>query len=88
MRNTPVRVVLVLLALAAVGGAGFYVYTLEQRAGGDAGRRTRVLEDALRLQATLADVRAAHAGYLADRSGRGGLDRESHRSCVSRLTPS
>jgi CHASE3 domain sensor protein len=65
MKNSIVRLVLVLLALAAAGGAGYYVFALEQRAAALRDAERAFTEDVLRLQATLADVRAAQAGYLA-----------------------
>jgi hypothetical protein len=65
MRNPIVRLVLALLALAAAGGAGYYVFTLEQRAAALRNAERSFGEDVLRLQATLADLRAAEAGYLA-----------------------
>lgn len=65
MKNRIARFVVVLVALAATGGAGYYAFALEQRAAAirDAGRTFS--EDALRLQATLADLRASQAAYLA-----------------------
>jgi hypothetical protein len=65
MKNIYVRLVLVLLAIAAAGGAGYYAFSLEQRAGALLGAERAFTEDVLRLQATLADLRASQAGYLA-----------------------
>lgn len=65
MKRHILRPVLVLLALAAVGGAGYYVFTLEQRASALRDAERAFNEDAVRLHATLAELRAAQAGYLA-----------------------
>lgn len=65
MKNRTLRLALVLLALAATGGAGFYVFGLEQRAAALREADRVFTEDVLRLQATLADLRASQAGYLA-----------------------
>jgi hypothetical protein len=65
MKNPIVRLVLVLLALASAGGAGYDVYTLEQRTAALRSAERAFTEDAVRLHATLADIRAAEAGYLA-----------------------
>jgi hypothetical protein len=65
MKNPIVRLVLGLLAVAASCGAGYYVLALEQRAAALRNAERGFIEDVLRLQATLADLRAAQAGYLA-----------------------
>jgi hypothetical protein len=65
MNNRIARLVVVLLALAAAGGAGYYAFTLEQRAASRAASDLAFAEGAVRLQATLADLRASQAAYLA-----------------------
>lgn len=65
MKKPLVRLVLVLLALAGVGGATYYAFLLEQRSASVREADRAFTEDVVRLQATLADLRAAQAGYLA-----------------------
>ncbi len=65
MKNPILRLVLALLAVAATGGAGYFVFMLEQRAATARTAERAFAEDVLRLQATLAELRAAQAGYLA-----------------------
>lgn len=65
MKNTIFRLVLVLVAIAAVGGAAYHVFTLDQRSAALREADRAFAEGALRLQATLADLHAAQAGYLA-----------------------
>jgi CHASE3 domain sensor protein len=65
MKNPILRLVLALLAVAACCGAGYYVFFVEQRAAAVRNADRGFTEDVLRLQATLADLRAAQAGYLA-----------------------
>ena len=65
MKNSIARLVLALLAVAACGGAGYFVFLLEQRQAALRSAERGFTEDVLRLQATLADLRAAQAGYFA-----------------------
>lgn len=65
MKNRTVRLVLVLLALAAVAGAGYFVFVLERRSAAARDAQRQLTEAVIRLQATIAELRAAQAGYLA-----------------------
>ena len=65
MKKPPVRLALVLLAIAAVAGAGYFAFGREQRAASLRSVDRLFAEEASRLQATLWELRAAQAGYLA-----------------------
>jgi hypothetical protein len=65
MKSRGLRVVLVLLAMAGLGGAGYFAYLSEARA--QAARSTQRLfeRDVARLQAVIAEVRGSLPGYVA-----------------------
>ena len=65
MKNPILRLVLLLVAIAGVGGAAYYVFLLEQRAASVRDSDRAFTEEVVRLQATLSEVRAAQAGYVA-----------------------
>jgi hypothetical protein len=66
MKRTLVRLLLVVVALACTAGTAFYAYRVELDAGAAGAADRAFAEDAIRLQATLAEIRAGQAGYLAN----------------------
>jgi hypothetical protein len=65
MKRTLVRLLLVLAALGCAAGAGFYAYRLEPAASAAGAADRTFAEDVIRLQATLAEIRAGQAAYVA-----------------------
>ena len=65
MKSRGLRVVLVLLAVAALGGAGYFAYLGEVRAQTARATQRAFETDVARLQTTIAELRAALPGYVA-----------------------
>jgi CHASE3 domain sensor protein len=65
MKNRAVRVILLLLSVAAAGGAGYVAVTVEQQAAVERRGEQIVREQAAGLLALVAELRAGQRGYVA-----------------------
>ena len=71
MTSRLIRVLLVVVAVALVVAAGYFLNTTDAKATRDRAAADALREQARMLASTLADIRTAQVAYVAGHSGSG-----------------